>query len=128
MRAWIIGGVMVALVIGAGLYLDCSSVAAEGGVRGPQELMVRELKQIRDDLKDVRSRVASIEDELQKLNRKTDLLLKAKWEYRTETVFGGDSRTKLTAILAKMGREKFEYAGQTSEGLYIFKRRIIEDE
>ena len=125
-RTMLFVAVLAACTAGAGFHLARVAAAGEGRkdeVLGPQELLVREVRGLRGRLEKLDARVAALERGQRESNRRLALLLSCRWEYRVESVFGGDSRTRLAARLERMGRMRFEYAGRTADGLYVFKRR-----
>lgn len=80
-------------------------------------------------LKEIATRLDKLAEGQEKLLAICENLRCSKWEYRVESLPpGGVSREKLQETLAGLGKEKFELTGQTPDGLYIFKRRVAEEQ
>ena len=92
---------------------------------GPQELLVREVGELRGQVKDIQTQLKALQAEQAALNRSVALLVQSPWEYRLESFHGGNKREKLAELLEEMGKQGFEYQNQTASGLYVFRRRLV---
>jgi len=115
---------LVLLAFG-GIFAARSGEPSGMAATGPQEALVLEVRQLRGEIRAVSETLARMEANQQKQQAALDLLLASPWEYRLESTFGGAKREELGKLLEKLGKEKFEYQGQTDDGLYIFRRRVV---
>lgn len=102
-------------------------IAADASPAAPTaaETLSAEVKALRADVKRLSQQLETVQRTQKTLAENSALLVSARWEYRAESIHGGSTRERLTALLTKMGEDRFEYVGLTDSGLHLFRRRIL---
>ncbi|MBN2713668.1 MAG: hypothetical protein JXR97_14705 [Planctomycetes bacterium] len=97
------------------------------GSDGDAASLLKEVKTLKNQIKEMSVKLDELKAVQEAIKKSNALLVTSKWEYKVESTYGGSRKEKLKEILDKMGKDGFEYAGMTDDGLFIFRKRVVEE-